>query len=83
MIYRNIDDLTIDQYDKAQAVMGRSVYIAIKYGSKAMAVTSPEKPKSSGSIIATSSCSAYLGAYSDIAYSKLFHCSRPFISVLY
>jgi hypothetical protein len=49
--------------------MTRSVYLAIKYGSKAMTVTSPEKPQPSGSFVVTNSCSAYLGCYADLAYS--------------
>lgn len=50
--------------------MASSCFYAIKHGSRAMVVTSEEKPEPSGNTVLTSSCAAFLGAYADIAYSK-------------
>jgi len=53
--------------------MTTSCFLALKHGSAAMMVTSPEKPKEGGSIVMTSSCAAFLGAFADVAYSKCFY----------
>lgn len=67
---RNLNEIDLQHWDRAISVMTTSCFFAIKYGSQAMAVTSQEKPQSGGSIVLTSSCAAFLGAYADIAYSK-------------
>lgn len=67
---RNLNDITSQNYERAMSVMTSSCFYAIKHGSRAMVVTSEEKPQPSGNIILTSSCAAFLGAYADIAYSK-------------
>ena len=68
---RTLPQTDIDQYDRAVAVMQRSIMLTLKYGSQAMAVTSPSKPRSSGSIVATSSSSAFLSGFSDISYAAV------------
>lgn len=66
---RNLNDIQPQHWDRSISVMTTSCFYAIKYGSAAMAVTSQEKPQSGGSIVLTSSCAAFLGAYADISYS--------------
>lgn len=70
---RHLNDLEISHWDRAIAVMTTSCFLALKHGSAAMMVTSPEKPKEGGSIVMTSSCAAFLGAFADVAYSKCFY----------
>jgi NAD(P)-dependent dehydrogenase (short-subunit alcohol dehydrogenase family) len=53
------------------AVMQKGVLLALKYGSQAMAVTSKDKPKSKGSIVATSSMAAFLPSCSNLTYSAV------------
>ncbi|KAJ5641176.1 hypothetical protein N7490_005176 [Penicillium lividum] len=67
--YRNLNDITSQNWERAFSVMGSSCFYAIKHGSRAMVVTSEEKPQPSGNIVLTSSCAAFLGAYADIAYT--------------
>ncbi|KAL4810596.1 hypothetical protein BDV18DRAFT_155208 [Aspergillus unguis] len=67
--YRNLNDITPNNWQRAISVMTTSCFYAIKYASQAMVVTSKEKPQPSGNIILTSSCAAFLGAYADIAYT--------------
>ncbi len=50
--------------------MQRGVFIAIKYGSQAMMVTSAEKPQFGGVFVVTGSCAGFLGSYSDLPYGK-------------
>jgi NAD(P)-dependent dehydrogenase (short-subunit alcohol dehydrogenase family) len=66
---RTIDETTLGRYDRMIAVLQRSVMIALKYGSKAMAVTSNKKPKSKGSFIVTSSAAALSPAWADVTYT--------------
>ena len=70
LVRRTLDNMELKHFERAMSVMTTSGFLAIKYGSKAMMVTSKEKPKGGGAIIITSSCCAFLGAYADIAYSK-------------
>lgn len=56
---------------RAVEVMQKGPYLAVKYGAQAMSVCSADKPKSKGSIIITSSCAAFAGAYADIAYTAV------------
>lgn len=56
--------------------MQRGVFLAIKYGSQAMMVTSQEKPKGGGTIVVTGSCAGFLGAYADLPYSQFIHFPR-------
>ncbi|RHZ50530.1 hypothetical protein CDV55_101651 [Aspergillus turcosus] len=67
--YRNLNDIQPQHWDRSISVMTTSCFYAIKYGSQAMAVTSQEKPQPGGSIVLTSSCAAFLGAYADISYT--------------
>lgn len=46
-------------------------FLALKYGAKAMSVTSAEKPEAKGSIVITSSCAAFAGAYADAVYTAV------------
>ena len=68
-ILRNIEDLEPAQYDRMIQVMQRAPFLAVKYGSKAMAVTSKEKPECKGSIVVTSSAAGLHASWSDLAYS--------------
>lgn len=70
---RHLTTLEASHFDRAISVMTTSVFYAIKHGSRAMMVTSSEKPKAGGNIVATSSCAAYLGAYADLSYSQHIH----------
>ncbi len=56
---------------RAVEVMQKGPYLAVKYGGQAMAVTSAEKPHPSGSVVITSSCAAFAGAYADLAYTAV------------
>jgi hypothetical protein len=51
--------------------MQRGVFLAIKYGSQAMMVTSGEKPQPGGVFVVTGSCAGFLGSYSDLPYGEL------------
>ncbi|OAL39417.1 hypothetical protein AYO20_01287 [Fonsecaea nubica] len=66
---KNINDLTTRHYERAMNVMATSVFYAIKYGSQAMAVTSPAKPQSAGTIVVTASVAGVSGLFSDLGYS--------------
>ncbi len=65
-----MNEIKVTDYDRQISVMTRSIFLAIKYGSQAMMVTSDEKPVGDGSIVVTSSCAAFLGAYADLGYSE-------------
>lgn len=49
-------------------VMTKGPFLAVKYGSPAMMVTSENKPTAGGNIVITGSCASYLGSYSDLPY---------------
>ncbi len=51
--------------------MQQGVFLAIKYGSRAMSVTSDAKPQSKGAIVVTSSSGAFSGSLTDIGYSAV------------
>lgn len=51
--------------------MQRGVFLAIKYGSQAMMVTSKEKTQYGGVFVVTGSCAGFLGSYSDLPYGEL------------
>lgn len=53
--------------------MQRGVFLAIKYGSQAMTVTSEEKMQPGGVFVVTGSCASYLGSYSDLPYGEYEH----------
>jgi NAD(P)-dependent dehydrogenase (short-subunit alcohol dehydrogenase family) len=76
-MYRHLNDIQSSQYDRFIAVMQKSVFLALKYGSQAMMVTSDEKPKAGGSIVVTSSIAALLGSFADVAYSELQFAPTP------
>src|ERR1700742_279036 len=59
------------QFDRAIMVMQKGVFYAIKYGAQAMAVTSSTKSRSKGSIVVTSSSSAFCGSFSDMSYTAV------------
>lgn len=79
---RNLNDLELSHYDRQVNVMQRSVFLAIKYGSQAMMVTSAEKPTPGGAIVVTSSCAAFLGAYADLGYSKCLLKRFPWLKIV-
>ncbi|VUC26555.1 unnamed protein product [Clonostachys rosea] len=70
-VYRPLHELSSDHFMRAVEVMQKAPYLAVKYGSRAMSVTSAEKPKSKGSVVITSSCAAFAGAYADLAYTAV------------
>ncbi|POR38179.1 Levodione reductase [Tolypocladium paradoxum] len=70
-VYRSLETLNQEHFMRAVEVMQKGPYLSVKYGSQAMMVTSAEKPKPSGSIIITSSCAAFAGAYADLAYTAV------------
>jgi NAD(P)-dependent dehydrogenase (short-subunit alcohol dehydrogenase family) len=70
-VYRSLDTLTGDQFMRAVEVMQKAPYLAVKYGSQAMSVTSPAKPTAKGSVVITSSCAAFAGAYADLVYTAV------------
>lgn len=59
------------EYSRAMDIMATGVFYAVKYGSKAMAVTSSEKPQPGGTIVVTASVAAAMGSFSDLCYCKL------------
>jgi NAD(P)-dependent dehydrogenase (short-subunit alcohol dehydrogenase family) len=61
----------VDHFNRAVDVMQRGCFLALKYGSQAMSVTSPDKAEAKGNIIITSSCAAFAGAYADTAYTAV------------
>ena len=63
--------LEVAQYDRAVAVMQKSILLAIKYGSQAMAVVSALKPISKGCIIVTASAAGVLPSWSCLTYSTV------------
>lgn len=69
-MYRDINKIQISHFDLCHQVMARSVFLAIKYGGRAMAVTSEEKPASAGSIVVTSSVAGSNAGFGDIAYCE-------------
>ena len=50
--------------------MATGVFYAVKHGSKAMAVTSSEKPACAGAIVVTASVAAAMGSFADLCYCK-------------
>ncbi|RKL33907.1 hypothetical protein BFJ72_g9689 [Fusarium proliferatum] len=68
---RPLQDLTVDHFNRAVDVMQRGCFLALKYGSQAMSVTSPDKTEAKGNIIITSSCAAFAGAYADTSYTAV------------
>jgi len=69
-LYRGLNDTEMVHYDWSLNVMTRGVFLAIKYGSQAMMVTSEEKPQFGGTIVVTGSCAGFLGSYSDLPYGE-------------
>ncbi|KAF2768271.1 3-oxoacyl-reductase-like protein [Teratosphaeria nubilosa] len=67
--YRNLHDTEVAHYDRQINVMQRGVFLAIKFGSQAMMVTSQEKAQPGGAIVVTGSCAGFLGSYSDLPYA--------------
>ncbi|RFU29320.1 hypothetical protein B7463_g7002, partial [Scytalidium lignicola] len=67
--YRDINETELIHYDRQVNVMQRGVFLAIKYGSQAMMVTSKEKPQFGGVFVVTGSCAGFLGSYSDLPYT--------------
>ncbi|KAH8654825.1 hypothetical protein BGZ61DRAFT_486883 [Ilyonectria robusta] len=70
-IYRPLHELSSEHFMRAVEVMQKGPYLAVKHGAQAMSVCSSDKPKSKGSIIITSSCAAFGGAYADLAYTAV------------
>ncbi|OQE46247.1 hypothetical protein PENCOP_c001G07223 [Penicillium coprophilum] len=69
VIYRGLNDLSVSQFERAMAVMQTGTFLALKYGSQAMSVTSSDKPVPKGNIVVTSSCATLSGAFADMAYT--------------
>lgn len=69
---RNLNDLESSHFAQATAVMQNSVFLALKLGSQAMMITSPEKKEPSGNFVITGSCSSFLGgtATADLSYGE-------------
>ncbi|OQU94454.1 hypothetical protein CLAIMM_00809 [Cladophialophora immunda] len=67
--YRSLNDTETIHYDRQVNVMTRGVFLAIKYGSQAMMVTSDQKPQPGGTFVVTGSCAGFLGSYSDLPYA--------------
>ena len=70
-VYRSLDTLTSEQFMRAVDVMQKGPFLAVKYGGQAMSVTSAQKPAAKGSVIITSSCAAFAGAYADLVYTAV------------
>ncbi|KAJ5835121.1 Short-chain dehydrogenase/reductase SDR [Penicillium robsamsonii] len=51
------------------AVMQTGTFLTLKYGSRAMSMTSSNKPNSKGNIVVTSSYATLIGAFADLAYT--------------
>ncbi|CAI7602124.1 unnamed protein product [Penicillium palitans] len=51
------------------AVMQAGTFLALKYGSQAMSMTSSNKSKPKGSIVITSSCATLSGVFASMAYT--------------
>ena len=75
-----IEETSLAQYDRMTDVMQRSVMLALKYGSQAMAVISESKPEPKGSFVITSSAAAFLPGWSDISYSTVKTAVRGLVS---
>lgn len=63
--------MTSVQIDGMLNVMVKGVFYAVKHRSRAMMVTSPDKPSSSGAIVVTASVGGMNGKYADMPYCKL------------
>lgn len=67
---RDINNIQLPHFQLCINVMTTSVFFAIKYGGRAMMVTSPEKPVAGGSIVVTSSIAGVNPGFGDIAYCE-------------
>lgn len=67
---RDLIDTEIQHYERQLNVMTKGPFLAIKYGSPAMMMTSKTKPVPGGCFVVTGSCASYLGSYSDLPYGS-------------
>lgn len=67
--WKMLSDLSLDDLMSVIKINTGSAFLGLKYGSKAMAVTSPKKSDSSGSVIFTASLAGLRGNAGPLDYS--------------
>ncbi|KAJ6438139.1 3-oxoacyl-reductase [Purpureocillium lavendulum] len=68
--FRPLQDTDAAYYDRVNAVMQRSFFLAIRYAGQGMSNLSAEKTRPGGSIVVTSSMAGVSGGVADISYAS-------------
>ncbi|GJN85499.1 3-oxoacyl-reductase [Purpureocillium lilacinum] len=68
--FRTLQDTNAAYYDRVNAVMQRSFFLAIRYAGQGMSNLSAEKTSPGGSIVVTSSMAGVSGGVADISYAS-------------